>query len=107
MCLLWLGYANKIIQNHPRKPGTLPSRILVPGLRGAQITESKWKLQGQAELGTNLGAAVRHTAGSRKAITTARTHPCNHLCPANGREKFGIGSHPQGFRGAKQRPEWN
>lgn len=32
MCLLWLGSANEIIQNHPRKPGSLPSRIWVPGL---------------------------------------------------------------------------
>lgn len=44
--------------------------MLVPGVRGTPIIESKWKLQAQTELGINLGAAMRHTAELQRGRAT-------------------------------------
>lgn len=99
MCLLWLGSANKIIQNYSGKPGS--SRIPVPGIKGAEITESKQKLRAQAELRTNLGTAMRCTTGlwrgNRWSLDPPLQSSTSYFWAWKG---LGWESYLQGFRGA-------
>lgn len=74
MCLLWLGSANEIIQNHPRKPGSSPSRLWVPGLGELKLQKASGNCRPRLNLKLSWGQQEdRQQALSRPSPEPAAT----------------------------------